>query len=395
MSIIFLFLLYIAADANVIPWQFPNSSISLIVSTGIDIALVLLYGSAIALPFVALAVLTIELLARRPFVKLLFNVANAVLYTGAASVVFAYLGTVGESPLASGTQVMAWLLAAAAHVLVNASLLALMISSASNAPFMHLLRMMLSGGAGMQQWTLPPLGALIAVLQLHSPWALTLAILPLVAIYVSFRRYVELNQQTRTVMEMLADTVDVRDPITSQHSLRVTEYTRVIIEALGSVPLSEAETLLAAARIHDLGKVGISDACLHKQGPLTPEERADMERHPVLGAQLLKPLSMYQDGLAIVRHHHERWDGRGYPDRLSGEQIPFGARVLAVADSFDAMTSDRPYRRALTTERALAEIAGGRATQFDPTIVDAFLLTMRQRAEAARIRPSTTLEPAE
>jgi hypothetical protein len=394
LSIFFLFLLYILADSNVIPWHFPKTTIVITVATSIDMALVLLYGNAVALPFVAIAVLAAEIHARRPLAKLLFNTANAVLFTGAAGLVFATLGTVGESPLANGMQVVAWLLASCTHVLVNATVLALMISQASNVPFVHLWRNFMTGG-GLQQWAQPPLGALIAVLQLHSPWALALAILPLIAIYVSFRRYTELNQQTRTVMETLADTIDLRDPITAQHSRRVTEYTRLIIDALGSVPILEADTLLAAARIHDLGKVGIPDASLLKQGPLDPDERRQMETHPVIGAQLLKPLSMYQEGLALVRHHHERWDGRGYPDGLSGEQIPFGARVLAVADSFDAMTSDRPYRRAFSIERALAEIEAGRGTQFDPAIADVFVRLMREHPASARPRPQAMMGSAE
>lgn len=382
-SIVFLFGLYLLADSNVVPLNFPSSSISVCVSTAIDIALVLLFGPTVALPFVALALIVTELHARRPLVKLLFNTANMVLSTGAAGLVFSLLGRVGESPLADGWQVLAWLLAAVAHVVTNVTLLALMISTVSHTPFLPLWRE-LSSSAEMQQWTQPPMGALIAVLGLHSPWALALTVLPLLAIYVSYRRYFELNQQTRAVMETLADALDQRDPITSQHSQRVAEYVRRILDHLEALPISEAETIIAAARIHDLGKVAISDACLQKAGPLTPNEWREMERHPVIGAQILQPLSMYQAGLAIVRHHHERWDGRGYPAGLAGEQIPFGARVLAVADCFDAMTSDRPYRRAMSVERALAEIEAGRGSQFDPMVVDALLRAMRVEQPATR-----------
>lgn len=378
-SIIFLFALYLLADANVIRWHFPQATIDITVSTGIDMALVLLFGPAVALPFVALAVLATELYARKPFYKLLFNVAQFVLATSASSFIFGLLGTVGASPFESGRQVLAWILAAAVYVLVNTALLALMISSVMRAPFFSLWRDMVTG-AEMQQWTQPLLGALIAVLGLHSPWALVLSVLPLVAIYISYRRYLELGQQARRVIETLADALDRRDPLTFQHSQRVTDYTQRILETLGSTPLNEVETILNAARIHDLGKLGIPDRTLHKQGPLTNDERREMEHHPVIGAQLLTPLSLYQEALVIVRHHHERWDGAGYPDGLAGEQIPFGARVLGVADAFDAMTSDRPYRRAKSIERALAEIEKGRGAQFDPAIVEAFLTAMRGSA---------------
>jgi HD-GYP domain-containing protein (c-di-GMP phosphodiesterase class II) len=377
----FLLLLHFLADTNLIPWHFPNTTISITVSTGIDIALVLLFGPAVALPFVALTVLLAEAYVRRPPVKLAYNAAMAVLSAAAACLAFATFGTPGLSPLANGWQVLAWLLAAGAHVLANGTLLALMIGAVNGAPFARLWRDLILGGE-MQQWTQPPLGALIAILYLHSPWALVLAILPLLAIYVSYRRFLELNRQARTVIETLTDTLERRDPITARHSRRVTEYARLLLGALGAVPLTDAETILAAARIHDLGKVAVRDACLLKPGPLTPEERHEMQQHPVIGAQLLKPLSIYQEMLEIVRHHHEYWDGRGYPDGLTGEQIPFGARLLAVADAFDAMTNDRPYRRAMTVDQALAEIAAGRGTQFDPVIVDAFVAALRDQASA-------------
>ncbi|MCC6629405.1 MAG: HD-GYP domain-containing protein [Chloroflexi bacterium] len=384
-SIAFLFALYLLADANVIPLNFPSSTVSITVSTAIDVALVLLYGPTVALPFVMLAVVITEVLTRRPPIKFIFNVSAAVLSTAAASLAFSTFGRVGESPLADGWQVLAWLLAAAAHVAANVTLLSLIISTTSRTPFLPLWRE-ISGAAEMQQWTQPPLGALIAVLQLHSPWALVLAILPLLAIYLSYRRFLELKQQTRTVVETLADALDQRDAITAQHSRRVTQYVQRTLDELSALPISETDMIVAAARIHDLGKVAISDACLHKNGPLNDAERLEMNRHPVIGAELLQPLSMYQMALAIVRHHHERWDGRGYPDGLVGERIPFGARVLAVADSFDAMTSDRPYRRAMSVERALAEIEAGRGTQFDPAVVDAFRRAMGAAEPVHRTR---------
>jgi HD-GYP domain-containing protein (c-di-GMP phosphodiesterase class II) len=336
---------------------------------------------------VALALIVSELIARqRPLIKASFNVAVVILYTAAACAVFSLLGSVGQSPLANWQQVIAWLLAAITHVLVNASLLALMISMATRVPLLPLWREMVSGGE-MQHWLQPLLGGLIAIMQLHSPWALILVILPLLAIYVSNRRLYQVGQETRTVIETLVDTLDRRDPATFEHSVRVTDYTRRILEQLYPTAGPEVTRILAASRIHDLGKVAVSDATLYKNGPLDGPEWRQMRHHPVIGAQLLRPLSIYQEGLAIVRHHHERWDGTGYPDGLAGEQIPFGARVLAVADSFDAMTTDRPYRRALSIETALKEIEAGSGSQFDPTVVEAFLTVMRSRPAATSLRP--------
>ena len=135
----------------------------------------------------------------------------------------------------------------------------------------------------------------------------------------------------------------------------------------------EKDLIVLAARIHDIGKIGVPDSVLHKSGSLTVEERRLMEMHPEYGANLLVRYPDFSRGVEIVLHHHECWDGTGYPHRLSGPEIPFGARVIAVADSFDAMTSDRPYRRAMRPDTAAAILREGRGSQWDPAVVDAFL----------------------
>jgi HD-GYP domain-containing protein (c-di-GMP phosphodiesterase class II) len=136
---------------------------------------------------------------------------------------------------------------------------------------------------------------------------------------------------------------------------------------------AETEVIVRAARVHDIGKLGMSSAIISEARPLTPEERLEMQRHPAIGANIVARFADFRAGTAIVLHHHERWDGAGYPAKLAGTQIPFGARVVAVCDSFDAMTSDRPYRLAMPVSAALAEIARCSGTQFDPHVVAAFL----------------------
>jgi ribonuclease P protein subunit RPR2 len=137
--------------------------------------------------------------------------------------------------------------------------------------------------------------------------------------------------------------------------------------------------------LHDIGKIGIPDAILQKPGPLTRAERRRMETHTVLGEQMLKGVAVLQGaGLSVVRSHHERWDGKGYPDGLSDGEIPLGARIFAVADALDAMTSHRPYRRALPWREARAEIVAQSGTQFDPGVVEAFCDTEDALAEVRR-----------
>ncbi len=128
----------------------------------------------------------------------------------------------------------------------------------------------------------------------------------------------------------------------------------------------------SAALIHDIGKIAIPDEILHKPGPLTEEERKIVERHPMVGAELIKDLEIYGDGVDIVRHEHEYWDGQGYPDGLAGGKIPIGARIVAVADMYNALTTDRPYRKAYTPAEAFEVIRKLSGTQLDPKIVAAF-----------------------
>jgi len=135
----------------------------------------------------------------------------------------------------------------------------------------------------------------------------------------------------------------------------------------------EVDLIRAPARVHDIGKIGIPDQILNKPGRLTPEEKRIMDSHPARGAELLARYTDFARGMDIVRHHHESWDGQGYPDGLKGLDIPFGARVIAVADSFDAMTSDRPYRAGMQIAKAAQILCEGRGRQWEPLIVDAFL----------------------
>jgi HD-GYP domain-containing protein (c-di-GMP phosphodiesterase class II) len=139
--------------------------------------------------------------------------------------------------------------------------------------------------------------------------------------------------------------------------------------------------------LHDLGKIGVPDAVLNKPGRLTAEEIAQMQRHPEIGYDLLRDMAFLHEELGLIRHHHERWDGSGYPDQLRGEAIPRGACILGVADAFDAMTSDRPYRRGLPVAEARARLQAGAGTQFWPPAVEALLAALEAGGVALPQRP--------
>ena len=177
-------------------------------------------------------------------------------------------------------------------------------------------------------------------------------------------------------IEALAAAVEARDPYTHGHTRRVEDYAVIMAKALGCSD-ADINALRRACVLHDIGKIGIEDSILRKQARLEPDEALRMQKHPVIGVDMLKGIDFLDPVLPLVRHHHERWDGNGYPDELRADEIPLGARILAVADAVDAMTSDRPYRAARTFDYAKTEILKGSATHFDPEVVTAFIKSQR------------------
>ena len=184
-----------------------------------------------------------------------------------------------------------------------------------------------------------------------------------------------------TTLQALSNALDVRDSETEGHSRRVVEYMELIIAELSISP-ENLSTLRRGALLHDIGKIGVPDNVLRKPAALSDAEWVVMKRHPEHGARIISQIPFLHDVSRMVRHHHERWDGMGYPDGIAAEAIPLGARIFAVADSFDAMTSDRPYRRAMLVKDARVEVARCRGTQFDPNIVDAFVRVPVERLDA-------------
>jgi response regulator RpfG family c-di-GMP phosphodiesterase len=183
--------------------------------------------------------------------------------------------------------------------------------------------------------------------------------------------YGELKDTYRATLEALGSALDTRDVGTESHSRRVHGYSLATAREYGV--LDELLTDLAhGVLLHDIGKIGIPDAILLKPGPLTPDEWAIMRRHPEIGKSLMERIPFLRGAVPIVYHHHERWDGSGYPLGLKGEEIPLGARIFAVVDAFDAMTSDRPYSKAISFEAAKAEIRRCAGSHFDPAVVEAF-----------------------
>lgn len=184
---------------------------------------------------------------------------------------------------------------------------------------------------------------------------------------------------TETI-EALVSALEARDPYTQAHAGRIRDTALALAGAL-QLSMEQRRAVRLGSILHDVGKIGISDSILLKAGPLTDEEWTIMRSHPEIGERMLQGIDFLAPALPTIRHHHERWDGTGYPDKIAGEAIPIGARIVAVCDAFDAMTSDRPYRAALPTDAALEELQKNAGTQFDPRCVEVLVDVLREAGD--------------
>ena len=348
------------------------------VSMSVAFATLLLFGPGLACWAAAIGDCLAEAYLKKPWYKALFNSANSVLSIGLAGLVYqsVYDGT--QFPLASARGIIALLLSMAVCLVINTMAVSIIIALVNQqSPW----RVWSANNEGVliQLLTLAPLGTLIAMAYSQTPYGLglLLLLLPLGAVYYSFKSYQQLRDQTRYTIEALAEAVDRRDPYTFQHSQRVAEYVKKIAERLNLSPV-EIESIVWAASIHDLGKIDVPEGILSKPSHLDNDEWEIVRKHPAVGADIVAQISFHPTARDIIRHHHEWFDGSGYPNGIGGDKLPLGARILAVADAFEAMTSDRPYRPALSYQAAVAELEAGKGTQFDPVVVDTFLTILEE-----------------
>jgi putative nucleotidyltransferase with HDIG domain len=275
---------------------------------------------------------------------------------------------------------VALLPATAAHVLVNVGLLSFLFALRSNTNFFEVFR-------GYLSWAAPialPTSAVasLAYLALQYNWLIMILIGAPILIAISFghRQYrnnmhqrIELLEKAhRETIEALAVAINAKDEVTHEHVLRVQIYASGVARLLGCTD-TEIEALKAGALLHDIGKIAVPDYILNKPGKLTAAEFEQMKMHTIVGAQILGRVDFPYPVVPIVRHHHERWDGHGYPDGLKAEEIPLTARILTVVDCFDALREDRQYRRGLTREEALDFLLQNSGSQYDPQVVGKFI----------------------
>ena len=301
---------------------------------------------------------------------LLFNVSQFVVAIGATGLVFV-LGHRAPLELRSAGDYL-WALASFVSCsLLNTALVMGIVAITERKSFWHVLRTYLRDFV-LQYLVLSVLALLLTVLYSISIWHMFLALIPLVLVHVSFRSYLRLQTETRKTFERISRLLDERDHYTAVHSTAVAELAvKIALEM--KLPETEVEKIEIAAKVHDIGKVAVPDAILLKPGSLSPEEWAVMKRHPVVSAELIEGLGLYAPVAEAVRREHERWDGRGYPDGLAGEGIPRIARVIAAADIYNALVTDRPYRKAFPPAKAKKMIEELRGVDLDPAVADALL----------------------
>ncbi len=225
--------------------------------------------------------------------------------------------------------------------------------------------------------------------QYHSVGAFVFAV-PLLGIRQLYKVTGQLEQTNKELLELMVAAIEARDPYTSGHSRRVADKARIIARSVG-LGSKDIERIVAAALLHDVGKIHeVFGPILSKPGRLTPEEQVIMRTHPIKSAELAGKVTELRDVVPLIRHHHENWDGTGYPDGLKGDTIPLGSRIIMFADTIDAMTTDRPYRAALDAPAVRKELLRFRGTQFDPGICDALL----RSPDYSKLFPSAGVETA-
>jgi putative nucleotidyltransferase with HDIG domain len=341
--------------------------------TMVDLPLVLTLGPLwTALVDIVAAVVVQGLVQRRPFERVLHNAAAYVLGAFAASAVFEALGG-RTGAVAFPGDALALVASGLAFFLVNSACVSCAVGlTAGPGPWRVWQRNFL--GSLLHQLAFVALGLLAAVVwSLTGPLGLVLVALPVLVARHAFRLSVVLKSDLKDFVRTLTEVLEEVDPYTRHHSVRVAAYSVRLARGLGR-PEHDVEEIEYAALVHDLGKIGPQHQhILQKPGALTDEEMRTLRAHPVAGAELVAKVGTLQRVSLIVAAHHERPDGKGYPYGLLSREVPLGARILNVADAFDAMTSDRPYRRALPIEAALRELEKGAGTQFDADTVGCLL----------------------
>jgi len=386
-STVWLVLLALTAFSSTFTVRIPNVSATISVSETFVFIAALVFGPSAAALTIAMDGLLISWWGghRQP-VKMLFNATQASLSIFVATHVFVWLagvqlGTAAHVDL--GRHLGPILVFTLTYFFLNSGINALVVSFASQRPLLNVWCQRHFGWVLLNYLGAASVSALLLHNANFNPMALAIVVPLIVISYFTFQtamqRVTDANQHLEklnslylSIIEAMAMAVEAKDQVTHGHIRRVQTLAVGLARGLGITDPSEIQAIQAAAVLHDMGKLHVPEHILNKPGKLSAAEFETIKQHADKGADILAPIAFPYPVVPIVRHHHERWDGQGYPAGLAGSTIPVGARILSVVDCFDALTSDRPYRRALSVEQAMGMLLDGRGTAYDPEVVDTF-----------------------
>ena len=380
---LFCIFIILAVLAEVYATRVPAYGWEISSSVAIYLAAIFILGPYLAVILVAVSSVFSEMFLRWnskrgerrvSAVAITFNVSQLVVTVSAAGLLLLLSFNRATLPLSMPHDYALAIACFLIYMVLNIAFVTGIVSLTEGKPFFH------SAWQSTRQFFVQYLvlcvsAVLLSVLRSLSVWHVFLALFPLTLVHVSFRGYVKLQTEARKTFEQISRLLDERDHYTAIHSEQVAELAVRIASTMG-LPQHQIEDIDIAARVHDIGKVAVPDSILLKPGPLSDEEWEIMRRHPVISAELIEGLEIYGKVVDAVRHEHERWDGSGYPDGLRGEEIPLIARIIAAADIHNALSTDRPYRKAFSPERTIEMLRGMRGKDLDPEVADALLCVL-------------------
>lgn len=362
---------------------------SVTLTSAVRYVAILLGGAPLAVWVAALSQLTSAMILGNDLRRSLFNTSQVIITVTSAAYVFQALG---GDPSSLSSSLLPALGASLTYLVVNSFCISTLFVLLQNKPFLQTWSGMLQSGLETYL-VIQAVGLIAAFVVVGGGWAWAAFLLVLLALlqrvlsryYGALKRSAEssrLREVQDSMLSALVAALDARDPYTRGHSARVSHVAGLLAQEIGLDP-KRREDLKYASLLHDVGKIGIPDATLRKDGPLSPAERALMMEHPVRGIQILQRVNVSPNVMPAIKHHHEWYNGGGYPEGIKGDMIPLEARIIAVADAFDAMTSDRPYRKGMPWSEAINRLNQGRSVQFDPILVDALVRIVERMPDLA------------
>jgi len=377
---VLIFFIVISALAEFLPVNLPTSG-SVTIGFPIDFVVILVYGPATAMFITIFGAIVGELMQRKiSWYKILFNASQYALSSGIAGIVYQKSGGVVGTPNITNYIIPA-IICALIYYFINSSLFMMVIHFAEGISLWSIWKNQLKGIIATYM-ALAPIGFIMAMVYVSiGIWGIILFFFPLILARRSFELYTKMRKVYLDTIRALAAAIDAKDPYTKGHSERVAKTSVALAQEL-NLSDRDIENIEYTALLHDIGKIGIADNILGKDSSLTNKEFDKIKEHTIMGAKIIEPVDFLKNSYKAIYHHHERYNGKGYPDRIKGEEIPILARIIAVADAYDAMSSDRPYRKKLNKDKILKELKDQSGKQFDPEVVKALILILdREREE--------------